>query len=343
MGMELNVDSVAEGDSERLVAALAAGTPLPPSWTAEVFAAPPPASGERPIIVDQTNISVVVGEQVVVKWIREPSRTPHRAPGILARLAAAGFTRTAPPYAAVHRDGILVALVTGYLPEAHDGWDWCVDAVMAAEPFAADLGALTADLHTALATSYDKADGAGWHARAVAAASEAARLTAGEDGRWLEFRAAEFEAALRPLLAMGETPVQIIHGDLHVGQVLRWPGGYAVIDFDGNPTLDDPDEPQPAARDVAQLLTSLEHVAQIAVKRRGADPAAMADWAKVVRRELLEAYVARLEELGRAEIFDRRLLRAFEVEQECRELIYAARFLERWRYAPMGVLRRWFG
>src|SRR6266480_299836 len=118
MGMELKVDSITEGASDRLVAALAAGDPLPPPWTAEIFAVPPPAAGERPITVDQTNVSVVVGERVVVKWIREPSPHPHRAPGILARLVAAGFHQTAPAYAAVHRDGGLIALVTGYLPDA---------------------------------------------------------------------------------------------------------------------------------------------------------------------------------------------------------------------------------
>lgn len=285
----------------------------------------------------------MVGEQVVVKWIRDPSSSPHRAPGILARLTAAGFRQTAPPYAAVHRDGALIALVTGYLPDARDGWDWCVEAALAAEPFAADLGVLAADLHTALAPPPPAwADGAGWHRRAVAAAGQAARLTPGEDGRWLEFRAGEFEAALRPLLTLGQTPVQTIHADLHVGQILKWRDGYAVIDFDGNPTVEG-DEAQPAARDMAQLLTSLDHVAQIAIKRRGADPEAMAKWAAATRREALEAYLARLAESGRAELFDRRLLRAFEVEQECRELIYAARYLERWRYAPMGVLRRWFG
>jgi maltokinase len=37
------------------------------------------------------------------------------------------------------------------------------------------------------------------------------------------------------------------------------------------------------------------------------------------------------------------LLAAFEAEQECRELVYAARFLPRWRYAPMATLRARFG
>jgi maltokinase len=338
------MDSVSSGASERLVAALAGHAALPPGWTAETFASVPVAAGERPITVDQTNVSVVVGEQVVVKWLTDPSPAPHRAPRLLARLAAAGFTQTAQPYAAVHHDGTLVALVTGYLLDAQDGWDWCVDAALAGTPVAAALGRLTANLHTALApTVPGSGESAGWYERAIGAAKEAARLTPGEDGRWLEFRAGEFEAALRPLLAVGETPVQTIHGDLHVGQILKWRGGYAVIDFDGNPTVESADEPQPVARDVAQLLTSVEHVAQIAIKRRGADPSAMGDWAKDARRSLLDAYIARLGELGRAEIFDRRLLRAFEVEQECRELVYAARFLERWRYAPMGVLKRWFG
>ena len=59
--------------------------------------------------------------------------------------------------------------------------------------------------------------------------------------------------------------------------------------------------------------------------------------------ELLYAYQRILKADGLSEIFDQRLLRAFEVEQECRELLYAARFLPRWRYAPMGVLRSWFG
>ncbi|MFD0888419.1 hypothetical protein ACFQ08_28125 [Streptosporangium algeriense] len=52
-----------------------------------------------------------------------------------------------------------------------------------------------------------------------------------------------------------------------------------------------------------------------------------------------EAYLARLAEHGHAGLLDRSLLRPFEIEQECRELIYAARHLPRWRYAPMGVLR----
>jgi maltokinase len=351
----LNVDSVSisadgsrldlsAGASEWLVAALAEGA-VPEPYTAKIFVpVPGGVAGERPITVDQTNRSVIVGELLVVKWFLEPVPPPHRAPELLAHLAVAGFGHTARPYAAVYWQDRLIALVTAYLPEAQDGWDWCVDALMAGEDFAAELGSLAAELHAALAIlPVAISGGEGWHQRAVDAAGEAARLTPGDDGQWLEFRAGEFSAALKPLLAVDSTPVMRIHGDFHVGQILKWRDGYAVIDFDGNPTVQDPDAPQPAARDVAQLLTSLEHVGQIAIKRRDGSPQVVADWVRAARMDFLTAYVARLSALGQEAIFDRRLLRAFEVEQECRELIYAARFLPRWTYAPMGVLRRWYG
>jgi maltokinase len=343
-----------EGASAWLAGALAEGAAPPEPYAVRVFAPVPRTGGqERPVTADQTNRSVIVGERVVVKWFLRPALNA-RAPGLLGHLAEVGFRHTAEPYAAVLWRGRLVALVTAYLPGARDGWDWCVDAVMAGGPgagFAAALGELTADLHAALATpsSTEPApvctvNGAGWHRRAERAVAEAGARTTGEDGQWLEFRSAELVAGIRPLAGGGPAVAQPIHGDLHVGQVLRWRDGYAIIDFDGNPTLDGAQaEPQPAARDVAQLLTSLEHVAQIAIRRRGADPAAMAEWVRGARRDFLSAYRSRLGGQGRGELFEPRLLRPFEIEQECRELIYAARFLPRWSYAPMGVLRRWFG
>nr|WP_134002387.1 hypothetical protein [Streptomyces sp. 846.5] len=343
-----------EGGAGRLVGILAAGLPLPDPYTVRVFA-PLPVVGdltERLITVDQTNRSVVVGEQVVVKWMAEDSAA-GRAPELLGHLAAVGFRRTLSLYAAVFSQHGLAAMVTEYLPEASDGWDWCVDAVQAelagaqALGFAADLGELAADLHAALATPSDifpdpvvsgPLPGPG-PARATLA--EAIALTDGVDGEWL--RASEAQLSDQLIVSPGPDDVRQIriHGDLHVGQILRWRDGYAVIDFDGNPTLDGTAALQPAARDVAQLLTSLEHVAQIAVNRSTAPQSALA-WARCARRACLDAYTDRLSEHGKAELFDARLLRPYEIEQECRELVYAARFLPRWRYAPMGVLRSWF-
>lgn len=315
---------------------------------------------ERGFEVDQTNYSVVVGERVVVKWLTPPAPLPQPAPDVFAHLASVGFTATATPYASVSRradDGseLLLALVTAYLPEAADGWEWCVDeAVSGGTSFAADLGVLSADLHAAMATpsatfpapvrhagavrAEEKGENP-WSLRAGEALEEALALTGGEDGDWLAEHAGVLRAELAPLASAAATPLIRIHGDLHVGQILRWRDGYAVIDFDGNPTVAGADPFQPAARDLAQLTTSLEHVGQVAIRRRDADPEVIAGWAATARATLESAYLGRLDELGHAALLDRSLLRPFEIEQECRELVYAARHLPRWRYAPMGVLR----
>ncbi|MFF5209849.1 hypothetical protein [Streptosporangium sp. NPDC000396] len=310
--------------------------------------------------MDQTNHSVIVGESVVVKWLTPPAPLPQPTPDMFAHLTSVGFTATATPYAAVSHHGddgeLLLALVTAYLPDAEDGWKWCVDeAVTGGTDFAADLGVLAADLHAAMATpsttfpdpvrhapAPPRPGPAPWSARAEEALNEALALTGGEDGDWLSAHADALRAELGPLTSVSATPLIRIHGDLHVGQMLRWRDGYAVIDFDGNPTVTGADPFQPAARDLAQLTTSLEHVGQVAVKRRDADPLVIGEWTAAARAALQAAYLARLAERGHAALLDRSLLRPFEIEQECRELIYAARHLPRWRYAPMGVLRSWY-
>ena len=335
--------------SAELVDAVVEGRDLP---GLRIFARLGPGDRtERPITVDQTNRSVVVGERVVVKWMRSPGA--DRSPRLLAHVAAAGFTRMPVPYAALFRGGDLVALVTQFLPEALDGWDWGVDALLAwldggpPAGFGAGLGVLAAELHAALATptaivpapiSYRP--GAGDWTTAV----DEAVAVAGDDadGRWVRSIAPRLAADLAGGPARERPgPALVLHGDLHVGQVLKWRDGYAVTDFDGHPTAED--RPEPVARDVAQLRTSVLHVAEIANRRtEGRHRAALLAWGRATADDLLAAYRAGLAERGLAHLFDLDLLRPYEVEQECRELVYAARFLPRWRYAPIGVLRSWY-
>ncbi|MET8145413.1 hypothetical protein ABZU32_34365 [Sphaerisporangium sp. NPDC005288] len=350
-----------DGATAALVAALSRDDDPPGGQAVVRFHPLPPVRAtarERGFDVDQTNNSVVVDERVVVKWLTPPPPLPQPAPQMFAHLTSVGFTATALPYAALTGRSAggaetLVALVTAYLPEAADGWEWCVEeAVAGRTAFAADLGRLAAGLHAAMATpspafpepvrvADGDADG-GWAARARDALARALELTCGEDGAWLARHASELAAGLRGPGRAAGTPLIRIHGDLHVGQTLRWREGYAVIDFDGNPTVTGADPFQPAARDLAQLGTSLEHVAQVAILRRGADPAQALAWAAEARAVLLTAYREGLAAHGRPELLEESLLGPFEIEQECRELIYAALHLPRWRYAPMGVLRARF-
>ena len=346
--------AIRPGESAALVEALASGSDS--GFAVRQFApVPVGAIDERPITVDQTNASVVVGERVVVKWMRTPT-SDARAPVLLGHLAAVGFDRMPTPYAAVYRDDDLVALVTAFLPDAVDGWDWCVDAVIDAcqggppADFARALGTLAGDLHAALGTPSSVlpdpvvgANNPGWAATGLAVLAQARAAVAGTDDEAffakIESRlAAEIERADAADLAR----LIHIHGDLHVGQVLRWRGGLAVTDFDGNPTVDG-SPLEPAARDIAQFRTSLLHVGEIANRRtEGRFQEQIRAWARHSADELLDAYRVSLRLHGALAVFNHTLLRPFEIEQECRELVYAARFLPRWRYAPMGVLRDWY-
>lgn len=328
----------------------------------------PPVPQERPITADQTNESVIVGDgpgSTIVKWIRNPSRD-HPAPLLLAHLAEVGFRGVPKSYGRLTwqaADGaeLVLAFLDAYLEGSQDGWDWCVDDLLAHltdgkdADFACQLGRLVADLHVALATPSSvqpdpisqgtAADALSWLQAAESSLDEALSCTPGSDGEDLRRSLPLMQTALQEIGATRSTPLLRIHGDLHVGQVLRWSGGLAVIDFDGNPTL--PASvvmaPAPLARDVAQMLRSLDHVARIANRRTEGNHAADVErWVARSRNDFLAQYRKGLVDAGISHLFDERLLVPFEVEQECRELIYAARFLPRWRYAPMAALRAMF-
>jgi maltokinase len=205
------------------------------------------------------------------------------------------------------------------------------------------LGELVAGLHRALATpsaviaepiaTATADDATGWRAAAVATLDEALAL---DDDPELASLAPRMRDVLEAPLAAGGIGLQPVHGDLHVGQVLEWSGGFAVIDFDGNPALPDAANTlrQPRERDIAQMLSSLDHVGRVVDERSG--------WTRTAE---VEAWIAAVREgfLAAVRPVDERLLAAFEVEQECRELVYAARFLPRWRYAPIATLQARYG
>jgi maltokinase len=330
-------------------------------WTAaagdglSAFVAGVPAASERPIEADQTNASVVVGERVVVKWFRRVGSRPSRAATLLAHLDAVGFRGIPQPLGSIAwrtPEGADLALAQGdaWLPGARDGWEWTVERLERGVPSAAttgrQLGELVASHHAALATPSQvipdpvaeapPAATHGWRTAALATLADA--VAADDDLGDDTVRRAEpaLRVAIDGIVRPGRVRIQPVHGDLHVGQVLEWPGGLAVIDFDGNPTVprDGNAIRQPIERDVAQMLSSLDHVGRIVEHRRDAGPdRAVDEWILVSRDAFLAAYGP----------VDPELLAGFEAEQELRELAYAARFLPRWRYAPVSTLRARYG
>lgn len=317
--------------------------------------------GERAIDVDQSNESVVVGERVVVKLY--PFTAPGPQPGLElpAHLAEAGFEGIPTPIGAVtwlddEGDEVLLATAAAYLPGARDGWEWYLELVLAwldgevdetsALDPAREVGSLAGRLHAALATPTSvlpepvhvvgPAMLESWRIRAAATLDEALALTGGPEGERLRAIADRVRASFD---VFGDQPgahAMRIHGDLHVGQILRWEGGLAVTDFDGNPmapmaerrALESP------VRDLASLVRSVDHLGRIAHRRRKGRDADIDDWIARSVADVTDAYRAELAARGRADLFDGWLLRPFEVAQEAHEFVYAARFIPRWRYVP---------
>ena len=361
------------GDGSFRVVPLARDDVLVTSWRQSVagdglsaFVAGVPMASERPIQADQTNASVVVGERAIVKWFRRIGPGPARATRLLAHLEAVGFREIPQPLGALtwtSPSGAELTIAQGdaFLPGARDGWDWCVERLehhvghgdapcpAGCDPWVGErLGRLAVRLHGAFqsasaaipdpASVADSSVVAGWRGSAHATLDEALRLTADQDPH-AGAALTTIEPAMRADLDLLPTdrPIDVwpVHGDFHVGQILEWSGGLAVIDFDGNPTLESDANAlrQPPERDLAQMLSSLDHVGRIVTERSaGLARVGVDRWIARTRREFL----ATLDP-------DPTLLAAFEVEQECRELVYAARFLPRWRYAPLATLRARYG
>lgn len=362
-----------DGASTSLLRMLRHGAAVPAEFSLLTLSPPPGAANadEVAIAADQTHESVVA-DGAVVKWAVHVEGAGAQPPAVSAvrHLHAAGFTEMPQPYGFLLWRGtpsdaaetVLLASAARYLPGAQDGWDWCVDDVLAlaagdltlAEAVAPAtlLGGLVARMHRAFATACDGCpepvsaagtdDLAAWSARAMATLDEAVAMTTGEPGERLRARAPAAREALAALASLtpAATVLTRVHGDLHVGQILRWDSGYAVSDFDGNPVLPARERvlPQAPARDVAGMLRALDHVGRIAVRRTGGTSAVLERWIHSSRRAFLAAYEAELAGADSSYLFDARLVRPFEVEQECRELVYAARHLPRWTYVPDTAL-----
>jgi maltokinase len=294
---------------------------------------------------DQTNTLAVLGGTLLVKAYRRLESGVHPEVEVLRALAGTGAP--VPGFAgALELGDTVIALLQEFVPGAEAGWETPIEAAAAhlragAGPApAADLeafaaaGRAAAELHAALAATLPGAvatgaDVAAWRAEAEAALDVAAGL---------DPEAAAMADAVRAELAVldrvAPPPLSRIHGDLHYAQFLRAPGRLAIVDFEGDPTrplaarraLDTP------LRDLAALLRSIDHIGRAASRR--ADWAAPDAWIAAVRAAALDAYEA----AAPVEV-DLRLLRALEVAKECTELVYAARVLPEWAYAPRLGLR----
>lgn len=314
-------------------------------------------STSRLLEADQSNTSIVLDGQVVLKCYRRLHEGTHPEQELLRGLTRLGSTRAPALLGTLeyHGQNGRAAVATAYAFVAGEpvGWERAIAelstalgsgarAVNRLADDAGELGRCAGELHRDLLAAFGGSVATGDDARAardratagLAEALEVAVPAAPELGE-LEGAA---RAALDALALLEGTALQRVHGDLHVGQLVRAPPGVVALDFEGNPTLSTEARRSAASplQDVASLVLSLDHVAAAATRRLG--DATVADraraWSAAARAALLSAYDA----ASPHGPVSRELLRALEVEQEWREAVYAMRVLPEWLYAPRLVL-----
>jgi trehalose synthase-fused probable maltokinase len=149
-----------------------------------------------------------------------------------------------------------------------------------------------------------------------------------------------------------------VHGDYHLGQVLRAGDRFVVLDFEGEPTrpLADRRSKQCALKDVAGMLRSFAYAAEVGLMKAAeaapddrALPGRLAPWADAwedaVRTGFLHGYLQETRERGAPFLPPSRetlqaVLHAFEVDKTVYEVHYELTHRPDWVRIPLAGLAK---
>jgi maltokinase len=311
---------------------------------------------------EQSNTSIVYGEDYILKLFRrvQPGLNPDLE--ISRALADGGSPHVAPPLGWVEGevDGqpTTLAMMQAFARNATEGWamatasvrDLFAEADLHADEvggdFAAEserLGAATAEVHALMAqtlpTSTVGPDESAQAARQLHSRLDEALQVVGELAPYADALRVAYDAVGR---RTAPVPVQRVHGDYHLGQVLRTQDGWLLLDFEGEPArpLAERTELMSPLRDVAGMLRSYDYAARHLLAERGGDPQLAyraTEWAERNRSAFCDGYA---EAAGTDPRDDVVLLRAFELDKAVYEVVYEARNRPSWLPIPLGSIER---
>lgn len=322
-------------------------------------------TGLRSLVMpgEQSNTSLIFGEEHVLKVFRR--LWPGRNPDLELHEALVGSPFIARPqgWIEIDLDGdahppvpTTLAFLQQYLRSATDGWDLAATSVRdlygspdiapeeAGGDFAGEaarLGEATAAVHRDLARVLptdvlrpeqlvDLAEG--MTQRLQVAATEVPELAPYADALGSAYE--ELAKLAVPL------PVQRIHGDYHLEQVVRTDTGWVLLDFEGEPAVPVEQRQQLASplRDVAAMLRSFDYAARhqlVGHVREDELRGPARAWAQRNRDAFCDGYASGT---GVDPTEHRTVLRAFEYDKAVYEVLYEARHRPSWLAIPLDSI-----
>src|SRR5829696_2826356 len=307
--------------------------------------APLAAENVRLMGAEQSNTSIVIDESTVLKVFRRLEAGDNPELEMVRFLTSRGFENVPALRGWYALEGELLDATLGVAQElvhdGRDGWDMVLDT-LATDPQRAlddlgELGEVIGRMHTVLGSDITdpdfSPDDPGEEGLALLTA------TIDEEIERVFLDLPHDDEAVAPIAGRGEEVrdrLQLMshvvvggklirhHGDLHLGQTLRTPDRWVVLDFEGEParSLIDRRRKRSPLRDVAGMLRSFAYAATAANLLRGAT--VPADWEATARERFLNGYFTEVDAglLPASEAGIRQLLAIFELEKAVYELRY---------------------
>ena len=313
----------------------------------------------RPLAAEQSNSSLIFDDRLFLKLFRRLHTGPNPDVEVTTALAAVGFAHVAEPLGVWRHDDMDLAVCEPYLAGGAEGWalaltslrdlyaSGCADPSQVGGDFfpeAQRLGQVTAAMHLALAEAFEAQPGDA-DAWCDIVEAQLSRLQPDD----LDAAAAkDFVARMR---SVGDAGASVrVHGDYHLGQVMRTDTGWFVLDFEGEParSLDERRLPSSPYKDVSGMLRSLQYAAHVALlecdeAERDNLMTAGTAWEARNREAFLGGYLGTegIDALLPAGDADREaLLAAFELDKAVYEVLYERAHRPDWLDIPRAAVRR---